>query len=86
MQTETNATSDTEKVSENVGIEPKRDPKKKARECETVTKREPKRSQRGTRMKKARPKTTFAEQDCTNLETGCEKDHNVCQKVATMKP
>ena len=55
---ETNATIDTEKVSENVGIEPKRAPKKKARGCQTGTKREPKWSQ-----KDARPKTTFAEQE-----------------------
>ena len=75
---ETNATIDIEQVSENVAIEPKRAPQHKPRECQTGTKREPKRSQKGARMKKTPPKATFAEQECNKLETGCEKDPNVC--------
>ena len=56
-------------MSENVGIEPKRGPKKKAKGCQTGTKQ----SQMGARMKKARPKTTFAEQEMFLFGNGMRK-------------
>ena len=50
-----------------------------------VPKGRPKRNQKGANMKKALPKSSFAEQERNSWEKDVKKDDKVCQKDANIE-